>query len=492
LEQVADREKARVRHILQILCIAVRPIRLTEVAEVYQIGDGIQPPFANDSVLFYPEDIIDICQGLLSLVAMDGRKFSISGFHHHPTNEESITIIQLAHFSVKEYLFSSSSLSWMLTEEISHISIIRTSIAAFLNAASNDAPVDSATQLQNTDSLAGYFNLYLSHPLDMLHPREHPVLVPSLQVLFDNRLPYSDRIIKLWYSLGIGYRAREIVKPQIALFQSPRNDQILIFAALLGLTDTLQWLLSSGRVPLSAINGIRKPYPPIVAAVLSGCIDTVQCLIDLRADLDAVAWQFRGSAIQAASRGGYVDIVRLLIKAGAKVNHQSSFDSCALSLASGEGHETIVRLLLDAGADVDGKPRGGYWMTPIAIASFGGHTEIVRMLIEAGADARLDYADGSPPALSSAASKGYIEIVRLLIGAGVDVNYHGGRFNTPLQSAVYGGHTEIVRILLEANADPNAWDKASRRGPPLEIANEEGFPEIASLLIHHGARLDAP
>jgi ankyrin repeat protein len=182
----------------------------------------------------------------------------------------------------------------------------------------------------------------------------------------------------------------------------------------------------------------------------------------------------------------------LLIKAGAKVNHQSSFDSCALSLASGEGHETIVRLLLDAGADVDGKPRGGYWLTPIAIASFGGHTEIVRMLIEAGADARLDYADGSPPALSSAASKGYIEIVRLLIGAGVDVNYHGGRFNTPLQSAVYGGHTEIVRILLEANADPNAWDKASRRGPPLGIANDEGFPEIASLLIRHGARLDVP
>jgi ankyrin repeat domain-containing protein 50 len=128
LQQIADEEKSRVRQILQILCVAVRPIRLTAAAEIYQIGDDIQPPFTSDSGLFHPEDSIDICQGLLSLMAM-------SGDDAYDLMEESITIIQLAHFSVKEYLLSSCSLSWTLSEEASHISIIRTSIASFLKAA---------------------------------------------------------------------------------------------------------------------------------------------------------------------------------------------------------------------------------------------------------------------------------------------------------------------------------------------------------------------
>jgi ankyrin repeat protein len=75
----------------------------------------------------------------------------------------------------------------------------------------------------------------------------------------------------------------------------------------------------------------------------------------------------------------------------------------------------------------------------------------------------------------------------------VDVNYSRGRSHhrTPLQNAVYGHHSEMVQILLEAGADPNAWDKNyPDEGPPLAIANEKGYTDIASLLIHHGADLD--
>jgi ankyrin repeat domain-containing protein 50 len=61
LQQIADEEKPFVRQILQILCVAARPILLTEVAELYQIRDNIHPPFMGESILFHPEDVIDIC-----------------------------------------------------------------------------------------------------------------------------------------------------------------------------------------------------------------------------------------------------------------------------------------------------------------------------------------------------------------------------------------------------------------------------------------------
>jgi hypothetical protein len=58
----------------------------------------------------------------------------------------------------------------------------------------------------------------------------------------------------------------------------PRVNEILVFSAFLGMTNALQWLLSSGRVPVND----RKPFQtPTVAAVISRYIDAVQRLIHL-------------------------------------------------------------------------------------------------------------------------------------------------------------------------------------------------------------------
>lgn len=78
------------------------------------------------------------------------------------------------------------------------------------------------------------------------------------------------------------------------------------------------------------------------------------------------------TALQAASNGGDIVVVRLLIEHGADVNAQGLHYGTALQAASARGHNDIVSFLLGHGADVNAQSgisgtrcrphRGGYTM----------------------------------------------------------------------------------------------------------------------------------
>ena len=52
--------------------------------------------------------------------------------------------------------------------------------------------------------------------------------------------------------------------------------------------------------------------------------------------------------------------------------------------AAGTGHVEVVRLLLEAGADPD--LAGDHGLTPLHSAAIGGRADVARVLLEAGAD----------------------------------------------------------------------------------------------------------
>jgi ankyrin repeat protein len=60
-----------------------------------------------------------------------------------------------------------------------------------------------------------------------------------------------------------------------------------------------------------------------------------------------------GSALQAASIEGNLDICRLLLKNGADVNATGGVHGSALQAASANSCVAVVRLLLEKGADVN-------------------------------------------------------------------------------------------------------------------------------------------
>ena len=132
-------------------------------------------------------------------------------------------------------------------------------------------------------------------------------------------------------------------------------------------------------------------------------------------------------------------------------------DSPPIWHAAQQGHLEVVRLLIEAGADMNAKDAQYHEDTALLVAARGGHLEVVRLLVEAGADMNAANARGAT-ALLVAAQQGHLEVVRLLIEAGADVNVANADGETALLDQAARGHLEEVRLLLKAGADMNAKD----------------------------------
>ncbi len=178
----------------------------------------------------------------------------------------------------------------------------------------------------------------------------------------------------------------------------------------------------------------------------------------LRAKDEADAGRIRSLPLLAAVKAGDSAEVRRLIAAGAPLDERApevgdhDDDYTALGLASRDGHVEIVRLLLDAGADP--RPLNGLWgATPGHEAAFGGHAGVIHELTAAG-------GAGSPA---------------------LDLDAQGA-YNgfTALHDAVWHGHLPAARALVDAGARP---DLPSHTGHTArELALLFGYGDIAEFL----------
>ncbi|CAG7925272.1 unnamed protein product [Penicillium olsonii] len=221
------------------------------------------------------------------------------------------------------------------------------------------------------------------------------------------------------------------------------------------------------------------------AASLNGHIEIVQILLEYGADVDTQNLLFR-DALQAASLNGHREIVQILLDHGANVNAQGGGYGNALQAACVRGHTEIVRILIDHGADVN--TQSGQYGNPLQAASVNGHTEIAQILIDYGANVNAQ-GGGYGNALQVASENGYAELAQILIDHGANVNAQVGEYGNALHAASVKGHTEIAQILLEHGADANA--QGGEYGNALHAASVKGHTEIAKILLEHGADANA-
>lgn len=189
------------------------------------------------------------------------------------------------------------------------------------------------------------------------------------------------------------------------------------------------------------------------------------------------------TALVVAARRGNLEIVKILLNAGADINAKTKYGDTSLTAATHFCHPYIAEYLIEQGADVNAK-NDGFGSTPLMLASECNDLEIVKTLIKKGA--KIDEKNKSGgTSLMAASAKGHGEIVQSLIRLGADVNLTESRGNDALQYAVYRGHLSVVKALLENGAMPNRKNQSGML--PLHVAIYQNNSSIAKLLLSMGA-----
>ena len=187
------------------------------------------------------------------------------------------------------------------------------------------------------------------------------------------------------------------------------------------------------------------------------------------------------TGLHVAMRKGHLELVKLLLTAGADANIGESYGQTALHKAASIENLEIVKLLLTAGADVNLQEH--YGQTALHVAVPQGNLEIIEVLLTAGADVNIRDHDGET-AFHRAVSKRHLEIVKVLLIAGADVIMRNHRGETALHQAVSKKHLEIVKLLLTAGADVNIRDHHGETALHRAVSIEN--LEIVKLLLTAG------
>ncbi len=258
--------------------------------------------------------------------------------------------------------------------------------------------------------------------------------------------------------------------------------------------ETLPDLIRSGNreAVLAAITSpdidVNAPAPDGSTALLWATYKVDHELVRalLKAGAKANITNNYGSApLTEATKLGDVELVRLLLEAHADPNSPNQDGQTALMLASDIGSVEIAKLLLARGANVNAVEtfRG---QTALMWAAAENHPDVVDLLIAHGADVkrRAKYDDwprqmtsepraqfrqtGGLTALLYATRSGCYRCAVAIVKAGADVNQPNPDGITPLINALDNRSYDIAMFLLDKGANPSAWDMTGRT--PLYVA----------------------
>lgn len=200
-----------------------------------------------------------------------------------------------------------------------------------------------------------------------------------------------------------------------------------------------------------------------------GHTEIVELLLGAGAKVDAVDSCGRTALIWAAENG-HTAIAQRLIAARCDVNWHDTEGISALSVAAGSANDELVKLLLKSGAKVlqeDAKP--------LRQAVETGKVETVRALLAARADPCVR-SDREMTPLQAAAAGGSVEVMKVLAEAALEHCDDLMPLSNALIHAAENGRVRMMEYLL-----PFALQPAKRKGK-REPGDEEPKSPIAAAL----------
>ena len=432
----ANREHAR--RLLQCLTVALRPLRVEELAEVLAIDfnapshGGIPQLNPKWRWADHHQAVLSTCSSLIAIV-----------------DDGDSKVVQFSHFSVKEYLTSDRLASssgdvsrYHIVLEPAHTILAQACLGVLLR-------LDDHVNEDNVgDILARYAARYWVD-----HARFEKVasrIRDAMEYFFDADKPHwpawcrVQMIDKWWENFN---------------FQNRVEDAFpLYYASLGGFYELAEHLVGKHPEHINARGG--RMLTPLVAAL----------------------------------GGKHFEVAELLHRNGADVDVRDSSENVLLRQAGGA--LDIVQWLLNHGADVNAQGFNGY--SPLHCAAKHGQLQTFQMLIEHNADIHIQNAFGMTPLHDAAAAhvihSDHVDIMQLLLDHGANPNARCIDYSTPLHHSSWWktgdyehhqGTVEGTRLLLKHGAIVDAEDNEGRT--PLQLALEHGREDIATCLKEHGA-----
>ena len=396
LREIKKPNRDHARRLLQCLVVAIRPLRVEELAEVIAVDFDDEEGIPKLKLSWRWEDqgqaLLTSCSSLITIVGT-GRS----------------RIVQFSHFSVKEFL-TSARLSTS-SQDVSRYHIVLAPAHAILAEICLSIFLHNLIEDSNNEKrspLAGYAEEHWVRHAQLAGVASR---IKGIEYLFASDKPY----FSAWcQSRDIDTRPGFSHGSALRLFvpYSKSGATPLYYAALCGLSNFVEQLIVKYPQHVNAIGGYYMT--PAVAALAGRYFTLAQVLhrngssLEPRGDMGY-------SPLHSAVVKGDLEMAQVLLDYGVDVNAQTDARSTSLLMASWHFDDSdlgVVRLLLDHGADPNIQPRSGE--TPLHRASRDGKIEMARLLVEHGASVELqDDRDRTP--IDIASELQHDDIVKLLL-----------------------------------------------------------------------------
>ena len=400
LEEIKKPNKWITERVLQCLLVAVRPLRVEELAGVLavKLDDAKGIPRLNPDGRWEDQErvIVSACSSLIVIV----EAFVDFAFSR---------VVQFSHFSVREFLTSprlataSRQVSnYHVGLEPAHTILALACLGVLLEVQDN---VEGHTAVDHP--LAQYAAEHWTTHAQFGEVSSH--LQKGMEYLFDPGKPHFRVWLRI-YDIDTGLRpvsTFNILTPSSKSTAAP-----LYYAALYGFHDLVKHLIIKYPQDVNADGG--RYMKPLVAALAGEHFQTADLLHHNGANPGVQCSYGKRTPLHSAANHQNFEVVQKLIEYDADIHAEDDTGWTPLHWAS-RGHHfkngSVVRLLLEHGANVHARSSGGW--TPLYVASFNGALEVVRLLLEHGADVEAKNNEGKT-ALQEAAGRRRDEVVKLL------------------------------------------------------------------------------